>query len=68
MDTASSVLQRFLTNHVGPHDKEVTQAVFMMQVLLIDQELNAIVVKGAIPGKPGNLVEILPAKIVGTNC
>ena len=53
---------------MGPHDKEVTRVDFMMQVLLIDQELNAIVVKGAIPGKPGNLVEILPAKIVGTNC
>lgn len=39
-----------------------------MQVLLIDQELNVVVVKGAIPGKAGNLVEILPAKIVGTNC
>lgn len=39
-----------------------------LEVLLIDQELNVVVVKGAIPGKAGNLVEILPAKIVGTNC
>ena len=39
-----------------------------LQVLVIDSELNAIVVKGAIPGKEGNLVEITPAKIVGKNC
>lgn len=39
-----------------------------LKVLVIDQELNAIVVKGAIPGKEGNLVEITPTKIVGKNC
>lgn len=39
-----------------------------MQVLVIDPDLKAIVVKGAIPGKEGNLVEITPAKIVGKNC
>ena len=39
-----------------------------LQVLVVDAELNAIVVKGAIPGKAGNTVEILPAKVVGKNC
>ena len=39
-----------------------------MQVLLVDPEVNAIVVKGAIPGKAGNVVEITHSKIVGTNC
>ena len=33
----------------------------------MDPEKGAIVVKGAIPGKPGNIVEITPAKILGTN-
>ena len=39
-----------------------------MQVLHVDPELKAIIVKGAIPGKAGNIVEITPAKIVGKNC
>ena len=38
-----------------------------MQVLKVRPDIGAIVVKGAVPGKPGNIVEITPAKIVGVN-
>lgn len=34
---------------------------------MVDAEKGAIVVKGSLPGKPGNLLEIAPAKIVGKN-
>ena len=37
------------------------------QVLLVDAEKRAIVVKGSLPGKPGNVLEITPAKVVGVN-
>lgn len=37
------------------------------EVLLVDAEKRAIVVKGSVPGKAGNVVEITPAKIVGRN-
>lgn len=37
------------------------------EVLLVDVEKRAIVVKGSVPGKPGNVVEISPSKIVGVN-
>ena len=40
----------------------------LLQILRVDEELNLIVVIGSVPGKPGNLVEIAPAKIVGKNC
>lgn len=36
-----------------------------LSVLLVDTERQAIVVKGSIPGKRGNLIEITPAKTVG---
>eukprot|EP00884_Botryococcus_braunii_P020659 jgi/Botrbrau1/7277/Bobra.0318s0015.1 len=39
-----------------------------LEVLMIDEENKALVVKGSIPGKPGNVVEITPAKYVGKNC
>jgi large subunit ribosomal protein L3 len=39
-----------------------------LKVLLVDTELGAVVVKGSVPGKPGGLLEITPAKIVGKNC
>jgi large subunit ribosomal protein L3 len=39
-----------------------------LEVLLVDPERCALVVKGSVPGKPGNLLEISPAKIVGSNC
>ena len=38
-----------------------------LEVLMVDPERRAIVVKGAVPGKPGNVLEILPTKIVGVN-
>lgn len=36
-------------------------------VLRVDTERKAIVVKGSVPGKPGNVVEVVPAKLVGVN-
>jgi len=39
-----------------------------MQVLMIDMEESALIVKGSVPGKPGGLVEITPHKTVGVNC
>ena len=39
----------------------------LAQVLKVDAEAGAIVIKGAVPGKPGNLVEIAPSKVVGVN-
>ena len=37
------------------------------QILKVDLERQAIVIKGNIPGKPGNLIEMTQAKILGTN-
>merc|ERR550514_1253773 len=34
-----------------------------LQVIKIDKELNAIVIKGSVPGKPGNVLSLTPAKI-----
>lgn len=39
-----------------------------LEVLAIETELNALVIKGSIPGKVGNVVEITKAKVVGKNC
>lgn len=39
-----------------------------LQVLRIDAERRALVVKGAVPGKPGALLEIAPAKHPRGNC
>merc|ERR1739848_3116 len=36
-----------------------------LKVIKIDAALNVIVVKGSIPGKPGSLISLTPAKIVG---
>lgn len=38
-----------------------------LQVVKIDSELRTVLIKGAVPGKPGNLLRITPAKIVGKN-
>lgn len=38
-----------------------------LKVLLVDKERQALVVKGAVPGKRGALLEISPAKLVGKN-
>ena len=38
-----------------------------LQILKVRPDIGVIVVKGAVPGKAGNVVEITPAKIVGKN-
>ncbi|KAL2461336.1 50S ribosomal protein L3-1 [Abeliophyllum distichum] len=38
-----------------------------LKIIKIDNELNVVMVNGAVPGKPGNLLRITPAKIVGKN-
>ncbi|XP_030477279.2 50S ribosomal protein L3, chloroplastic [Syzygium oleosum] len=38
-----------------------------LKIVKIDKDLNVVMVKGAVPGKPGNLLRIAPAKIVGKN-
>ncbi|XP_059303089.1 large ribosomal subunit protein uL3c [Lycium ferocissimum] len=38
-----------------------------LKIVKIDDELNILMIKGALPGKPGNLLRIAPAKIVGKN-
>ncbi|KAG9144263.1 hypothetical protein Leryth_025681 [Lithospermum erythrorhizon] len=38
-----------------------------LKIVKIDSDLNVVMIKGALPGKPGNLVRITPAKIVGKN-
>ncbi|CAH9095677.1 unnamed protein product [Cuscuta europaea] len=38
-----------------------------LRVIKIDNELRIVLIKGAVPGKPGNLLRIAPAKIVGKN-
>ncbi|MCO5613073.1 hypothetical protein L7F22_067347 [Adiantum nelumboides] len=38
-----------------------------LTVVKVDMELRTVMVKGAVPGKTGNLLRITPAKIVGKN-
>lgn len=38
-----------------------------LKIVKIDKDLNVVMINGALPGKPGNLVRITPAKIVGKN-
>nr|KYP53575.1 hypothetical protein KK1_024468 [Cajanus cajan] len=38
-----------------------------LKIVKIDKDLNVLLIKGALPGKPGNLLRITPAKIVGSN-
>lgn len=38
-----------------------------LKVIKVDTELRTLLVKGAVPGKAGNLLRIAPAKIVGKN-
>ncbi|KAI5647665.1 hypothetical protein M9H77_33670 [Catharanthus roseus] len=38
-----------------------------LKIIKIDNELRILMIKGALPGKPGNLLRIAPAKIVGKN-
>ena len=48
--------------------RAVCVCVAAAQVLKVDTERGAIVVKGSVPGKAGNILEIAPAKVVGVNC
>ncbi|XP_068648259.1 large ribosomal subunit protein uL3c [Aristolochia californica] len=38
-----------------------------LKIVKIDSDLRVMMVQGAVPGKPGNLLRIAPAKIVGKN-
>ncbi|KMS99837.1 hypothetical protein BVRB_1g016890 [Beta vulgaris subsp. vulgaris] len=38
-----------------------------LKIMKIDNDLRVVIIKGAVPGKPGNLLRIAPAKIVGKN-
>ncbi|KAL9234322.1 hypothetical protein vseg_009205 [Gypsophila vaccaria] len=38
-----------------------------LKIMKIDSELGVVMIKGAVPGKPGNLLRLAPAKIVGKN-
>lgn len=38
-----------------------------LKIVRIDNDLKVVMIKGAIPGKQGNLLRITPAKIVGKN-
>ncbi|ATS17460.1 50S ribosomal protein L3 [Synechococcus sp. PCC 6717] len=42
-----------------------TVTIRKLQVVRVDSERNLILIKGALPGKPGALVSITPAKVVG---
>lgn len=37
----------------------------LLQVVQVRTDVNALVIKGAVPGKVGNILEVAPAKIVG---
>uniref|UniRef100_A0A7S3VGR8 Large ribosomal subunit protein uL3c n=1 Tax=Dunaliella tertiolecta TaxID=3047 RepID=A0A7S3VGR8_DUNTE len=43
------------------------RVVKQQEILKIDLARKAIVIKGCVPGKPGSVVEVTPAKIVGKN-
>lgn len=38
-----------------------------LEIIKVDSELRTLIIRGAVPGKPGNLLRIAPAKIVGKN-
>lgn len=44
-----------------------TTKIRKLKIIKIDTDLNVVMVNGAVPGKPGNLIRIAPAKIVGKN-
>eukprot|EP00887_Chlorella_sp_A99_P002501 scaffold6.g2501.t1 len=46
------------------HMGAVRAKIRKLEVLKVDKEKGAIVVKGTVPGKPGNLVEVAPSKRV----
>lgn len=48
-----------MSGHMG----NVRRKVRSLQVLKVDMERRAIVVRGSVPGKAGNILEIAPAKV-----
>uniref|UniRef100_A0A803MZU8 Large ribosomal subunit protein uL3c n=1 Tax=Chenopodium quinoa TaxID=63459 RepID=A0A803MZU8_CHEQI len=38
-----------------------------LKIMKVDTDLRVVMIKGALPGKPGNLLRLAPAKIVGKN-
>lgn len=44
-----------------------TRKIRKLKIVKIDNDLRVVMIKGAVPGKPGNLLRIAPAKIVGKN-
>ena len=47
------------------HMGHVTVKVRKLEVMRVSS--NALLVKGSVPGKPGNVLRVTPAKIVGKN-
>ncbi|KAK2076345.1 hypothetical protein QBZ16_000870 [Prototheca wickerhamii] len=52
-----------MPGHMGAERVKIRK----LEVIKVDLELGAILIKGGVPGKPGNILEICPAKIVGVN-
>lgn len=52
-----------MAGHMG----NVRRKVRSLQVLKVDLERRAIVVRGSVPGKAGNILEIAPAKVRHTH-
>lgn len=44
-----------------------TRKIRKLKIVKIDNDLRVVMIKGAVPGKPGNLLRVAPAKIVGKN-
>lgn len=38
-----------------------------LEIVKTDSDLNVVMIKGAVPGEPGNLLRVTPAKIMGKN-
>ncbi|KAL3700602.1 hypothetical protein R1sor_018624 [Riccia sorocarpa] len=38
-----------------------------LEIIKVDDEMHAMLIKGSVPGKPGNLLRVTPAKLVGIN-
>merc|ERR1740138_838078 len=53
-----------MPGHLG--NRRVTMR--KLKILKIDKKLNAMVIMGSVPGKPGGILSITPAKIVGKTC
>jgi large subunit ribosomal protein L3 len=52
-----------MAGHMGNERKTIEN----ITILKVDMERQAIVVMGCVPGKPGGLIEIVPAKVWGKN-